>query len=60
MPNDQEDVFPFLKIPAFKDSSFPVPRSPFPVPRSPFPVPILAFPVPAFKDSRKRHILQLY
>ena len=34
MPNDQEDVFPFLKIPAFKDSSFPVPRSPFPVPRS--------------------------
>ena len=34
MPNDQEDVVPFLKIPAFKDSSFPVPRSPFPVPRS--------------------------
>ena len=25
MPNDQEDVFPFLKIPRFKDSPFPVP-----------------------------------
>ena len=50
MPNDQEDVFPFLKIPCFKD--FPILKipgfndSPFPVPRSPFLIPHSHFPFP--------------